>query len=160
MKKPTITTIALLSLLATAHALDAPQMKEGLWKIHTVNSSPGSAPTEFHYSLCHDHAYDKRVEDMMKNMKSCVISQETVGGNKRSYTSTCKVAGITITGKATVTWTSDTAARSETHTTYNPAYYGKTSDTTVMEQTWTGPCPAGMNPGDRILASGKIDHHH
>ena len=30
----------------------------------------------------------------------------------------------------------------------------------VNEQTYAGACPAGMAPGDRMLANGEIQHHN
>jgi len=161
--KPTTAALTVLTLLGTAQAIDRPLMREGLWKIHNIDSTPGSKPEEYNYSICRDHAYDKSAEDLVAKMKECTISPATVSGNKRTYTSTCKIPNVTtISGTVTVTWDGDTAFQSVSHTTYSPAFYGKTEETSIMDEAYVGACPSGMNVGDHMDAAGKIQHmgHH
>lgn len=158
MKKTVVAALTLLFTVAAAHAIDTPNMKEGLWKLHMVTTSPGSAPSEANYSICRNHAYDQHVHDLAMKHPGCTITEGSPSGNKRTFTGTCKVGTTTINSVSTVTFLSDTSFHSETSTTYTPALYGKTHDTMVQDQTYVGSCPAGMNPGDIMSADGQIRH--
>ena len=58
----TVIAIAAL-LLPLAFAADAPEIKEGLWSIHTQTiDNPGNKKMENTSTICRDHAYDKSVE--------------------------------------------------------------------------------------------------
>ena len=156
MKKTVVAALTLFFTVGAAHAIDTPNMKEGLWKFHMVTTSPGSAPSEVNYSLCRDHAFDQRGHDMAMKQTGCVITEGSASASKRTFTGTCKVGATTITSVSTVTYSGDTSFHSETSTTYTPAFYGKTHDTMVQDQTYIGSCPAGMNPGDIMDTNGQI----
>lgn len=140
-------------------AADAP-MKEGLWSIHTVSTDqPGNNKTDSTVKLCRNHAYDDRVRTLANEQStksSCKISENTSGNTTTSETE-CAVAKSVLKTKGTVTIVGDTA-HSESHTTYTPAMYGTSETTMVMDQKYLGPCPAGVEPGDRISADGKVQH--
>lgn len=70
----------------------------------------------------------------------------------------CSAGGSVLKTKAVVTMSGDGAAHSETTTTYTPALYGTSETTMIMDQKFMGACPAGMEPGDMMDASGKISH--
>ena len=158
MKKTALAALTLLLTVGAARALDVPNMKEGLWKLHMVSNSPGSQPSETNYSICRDHAYDQLVHELAMKQPGCAIAEGSATGNKRSFTGTCKVGDTTIKSVSTVTYSGDTSFHSETSTTYSPALYGKTQESTVQDQTYVGACPAGMNPGDIMSADGQIRH--
>lgn len=157
MKKKTYLATAFLLAYGTALAVDTPNMKEGLWKIHTVTTRPGAPPNETTSSLCRNHAYDEQVTQMAENHPGCTVTHETTG-DKRTFTSSCKVGPTTIQSSGTTTVSGDTSFRTEYSTTYSPPFMGKSQESSVQEQTYAGPCPAGMNPGDRMLADGTIQH--
>lgn len=151
-------TVATLGLSAFADLPDMPPIKEGLWKIHNVDTY-ADQPTQDHtYFLCRSHAYDDSVREKMKQMKDkCVTSGNTTIGNTRTFTTTCDIGGYHTVSKATLTG-SDNSYHSETESTMTVS--GKTSTSkTVMDQTYAGPCPADMSPGDRKLADGTIQKH-
>ncbi len=158
MRKIAATAAGLLILIGTARAMDAPNMKEGLWKLHTITTNAGAKPEEATYSLCRNHAYDKQGYDLAMKQTGCTFTDGPVSGNKRTFSSTCKVGGSTLTSHSTLTTVGDTSFRTETSTTYTPAFYGQTQVNTVQEQTYIGACPSGMQPGDIITADGKIQH--
>lgn len=157
MKKILASAAAAL-VLPLANAADAPDVKEGLWSIHTQSiDNPGNKKTEGTYSLCRNHAYDLAVRASAKNQKGCTMSESYQGG-KYSSEGRCVVGTTVIESKGTSTFQGDTAAHSESHATYSPALYGVSETTMIIDQKYVGSCPAGTVPGDRIAADGKITH--
>jgi hypothetical protein len=156
-------TFALLSILLPAFAAtaadNAPPLKEGLWSIHmhTVDN-PGNKASDNTYSLCRNHAYDDHARALAKEVKGCNTVSEASQGSKYITEVRCTVGTTAIATKGIVTFDGDTAAHSESRATYTPAMYGKTETTMVMDQKYTGACPAGAQPGDRIMEDGKIVH--
>jgi hypothetical protein len=160
MKRFAPTAVALLVLIGSAQAIDIPVMKEGLWKLHMVTSTPGDKPDESTYFLCRDHTYDLKTKVIADNaMKSCTTFSDTTSGGKRSINMTCTVGGSKITSKAVISSTGDTYFRTETSSTFSPPLGGESASNMVQEQTWVSACPAGMSPGDRKFADGRIEHH-
>jgi hypothetical protein len=47
----------------------------------------------------------------------------------------------------------------ESHATYTPSFNGKTEETLLQEQRFLGECPAGINPGDRIMSDGTVQRY-
>lgn len=163
MKKPILATICLL-FLGVAHAVDfpnMPQLKEGLWKIHMIDNTPGSKPTDTTYNLCRDHAWDEHARQLAKTvMVSCATPTDTTSGNSRSIVTSCKIANSTVLSKSTLTSSNGgTFFHTESHTTFTPPLYGESQDNMIQEQTFLGACPAGMQPGDHQLSDGTIQHH-
>jgi hypothetical protein len=145
--------------MPVARATDPPEIKEGLWQIHTqTTDNPGAKKSEGTYSLCRDHAYDKSVQAKVKQMPGCTAANESFEAGKYSVQSHCVRAGTTIDSKSTTTSQGDTVLRSETHATYSPALFGVSESTMVTEQKYAGSCPAGVQPGDRINADGSVMH--
>jgi hypothetical protein len=157
MKKPALLALALLATVCAAQGLDVPTMKEGLWKLHMVTTSPGGKSDEATYSLCRNHAYDQQAHELIKKT-GCTMIEGPAAGSKRTFTSTCKAGATTITTKAILTFSGDTQFHTESSTNYSPALSGKTQDNMVQDQTYVGACPVGMNPGDIIGADGQIRH--
>ena len=154
----TILVIA-AALLPLAFAADAPEIKEGLWSIHTQTiDNPGDKKMENTTTLCRDHAYDKSVEAKAAAVKGCTKVSESIVPGKRSVEMRCVIGGTTIDTKSVLTFTSDTAAHAENHSTYTPAMGGVSENTLIIDQTYKGSCPAGMQPGDRTEASGQVIH--
>ena len=154
MRRMLIVSCALL--LPIARAADPPQLREGLWEIHGQRiENPGNRRTEFTYRLCRSHAYDRAMDDLVKNQKDCTTSFESLGGGRYASSSRCTAAGIVIESKGTYTYESNTSTRSESTATYDPAFHGKTDETLIQDQNYIGICPAGMRPGDRINAVSK-----
>jgi hypothetical protein len=160
MKKNKVLLSAAAALwLPVAYAADPPELKEGLWSIHTQETdNPGNKKTESTRTICRDHAYDKSVQALAKTaVKDCKVS-ESVQGSKTSSEAHCVVAGTVIDTKGTGAYVGDTSTHSETHTIYSPALYGMAESTTIMDQKWVGSCPAGVQPGDMTNADGTVIH--
>jgi hypothetical protein len=163
VNKPISTAAVFLFLLGFAAAADLPDqppMKEGLWKIHMVTTSAGQPPTDSTFSLCRNHAYDDSVHAIMqKSMAKCTTVSSVKLLGKLTMTVSCKVGGSTLTTRSVVSSSGENSYHSESQTTYDPPLYGQSQSTMVQDQTFAGACPAGMNPGDRMLANGQIQHH-
>ncbi|HUB79217.1 MAG TPA: DUF3617 family protein [Bryobacteraceae bacterium] len=154
---PIAMTAALL--LPLARATDPPEVKEGLWSVHMqFTDNPGNKKTEGSYSLCRDHAYDQRARARAKQIPGCTVTSENSAGGKYTVEMRCVKMGSTIEGKSVTTILSDTTVHSESHSTTNPPLAGVSEQTVVMDQKYTGSCPAGAKPGDRINSDGSIMH--
>ncbi len=145
--------------LPIAYAADPPELKEGLWSIHTQTiDNPGNKKSEWTNTLCRNHAYDKSVEELGKTIKGCTKVSESVQGGKTSSELHCVVAGTVIDTKGTGTYGGDTSSHSESHATYSPAFGGVSESTMIMDQKYVGTCPAGVQPGDQTSADGTVIH--
>ena len=160
MNKILVSLVAALALpIGAAHAVDHPQIKEGLWQIRTQSfDNPGNKKTEGTVTICRDHDFDKSVEALAKNVKGCTSINESFVGGKYSIEMRCETGGTVIVSKATGTFQGDTSTHTETHATYTPAFYGNTDTTMIQDQRYLGTCPAGMRPGDKKSQDGTIVH--
>jgi Protein of unknown function (DUF3617) len=150
---------ALLLAIGTAYAVDPPEMKEGLWSIHSQTvDNPGNKTSSAAYTLCRSHAYDQSVRVAAKAVKGCTTVSESLQGGKYSNVTRCVVANTVIEGKGTTTSQGDSSFRTESHSTYTPPLYGVGETTMIMDQKYLGSCPAGVQPGDRTSADGKVIH--
>lgn len=138
-------------------AADAPSLKEGFWSIHSVSTEqPSGKKREVTRSICRSRAYDDYVRERAKKIPpTCKIVTDSTSGGTTVMETECTVQETTVHGKTTTTITSETAVHSETHTTYTPPLAGMTEMTMVMDQTYTGACPEGVEPGDMIGPDGK-----
>ena len=160
MKLPKMLAYAGLLLLPIAIAIAAnhPELKEGLWSVHSqTTDNPGNKKSEGSYTICRSHAFDQSVEALVKNMKGCTMN-ESFQGNKYSVEMHCTVGTTVIDSKGTTTFDGDTSTHSESHATYTPALAGMTDITMIEDQKYTGSCPAGIQPGDRTNADGTVIH--
>jgi|SRR5579863_4694738 len=161
MTKMLVSAAVVLSLtLGTAVAVDAPDVKEGLWEVHSqTTANPGNRKSEgATYTLCRDHAYDKAARDLAKSVKGCSLLSENFKDGKYSTKLHCMVGATVVDTESTITFESDTSIHSETHATYTPAMNGVSETTLVQDQEYTGSCPAGSQPGDRTDEDGRVTH--
>jgi hypothetical protein len=159
MNKPSIIAATVL-LLSVAHAADPPPLQEGLWEVRGRSvENPGGKVTNFSYRLCRNHAFDAAMDAQVKNARECRTSFDDLGGGKFASSSSCSLGGRVIESKGTYTYESMTSTRTESHATYTPAFNGKTEETLLQEQRYLGDCPAGVNPGDRIMSDGSVQRY-
>jgi hypothetical protein len=160
MRRAAFTVSAATLLLTLASAADPPPLHEGLWEIrgHSIDN-PGNKKTEFTYRLCRNHAYDKAMDALVKNVKDCTTAFDSLGDGRFTSESRCTIDATVIVSKGTYTYLSSTSTRLESYATYTPAYHGKTDETVIQDQTYVGACPAGMQPGDRITIEGKLQRY-
>jgi hypothetical protein len=141
--------IMLFMSIATAWAVDAPELQEGLWEVRGYNlENPGQKKTEFAAKICRDHEYDKKSRIFLEKTKGCTLNITSLGGARYSSKSHCTINGTVVDSTSTIEFQSATAVHSESHTTYSPAFRGKQEDTIVQDQKYAGVCPSGMKPGE------------
>jgi len=148
-----------MALLAMANAASAPQLKEGLWSVHTQTiDNPGNRKTEGTYKLCRNHAFDKSVEARAKDVKGCTMVKESFENGVYSSETHCVIGATVLNSHGTTVFQGDASLRSESHSTYTPALRGTSESLRIIDQKYEGSCPAGTQPGDRTGADGKIVH--
>ncbi len=146
--------------LAAARAGDPPKLKEGLWEVYVHSEEqPAGTQANITYQVCRDHAYDKKADEILKNLPGCTTIVKDEGKGKFSSASTCVVNGTTVISTGVTLFTSKTATHSETDAKYLPPFNGKTEETMVQDQRYIGNCPGGVKPGDTISPDGFIRHH-
>jgi hypothetical protein len=144
-------------VLSIARGADPPPLQEGLWEVHGRSTeNPGGKSAEYTYRLCRNHAFDSAMDAQVKSVKECTTSFDDLGGGRFASASKCAVGGRVIVSRGTYTYESPTSTRTESHATYTPAFNGKTEESLVQEQRYVGNCPAGMNPGDRLMGDGTL----
>ena len=160
MKKMLVSVAAALLLpIGMANASDPPELKEGLWSIHTLTiDNPGNKKSENTSTICRNHAYDQHVQSLAKGRKGCATVTGSFQSGKYSVEMHCAAAGTVIDTKGTTTYQGDTSAHAENHTTYSPAFAGVSESTMIMDQKYVGSCPAGAQPGDMTTADGRVNH--
>lgn len=147
-------------MISIAIAAEPPPLKEGLWEVRGQNvTNPGNRITKFAYRLCRTQAYDKAMDDLVKNAKECTTSFDDLGGGRYASASRCTSAGTVIESKGTYTYENSTSTHLESFATYNPPYRGKTEERLSQDQRYVGACPTGMKPGDRIMDDGALQRY-
>jgi hypothetical protein len=160
VKRLLVAPIAFVYVAAVVVHADPPSLKEGLWSIHTASTNqPGDKKTESTRSICRNHAYDDRVRAQAKaQAATCKTHTDNDSGSKYESESECVVRGTTIHTKGITTASGSNATHTESSTTYNPAFYGISATTMIMDQKYVGACPAGIEPGDMMEADGRVIH--
>ncbi len=157
MKKLLASVATLWLPVGVAHAENPPDVKEGLWSIHTQTiQNPGNKKTDQTSTICRNHAYDQYVLARAK-IKGCTVTEASQGG-KHSVQTHCTIEGTVVDSKGTTTFQGDTSTHSESHATYSPALCGVSDITTIQDQKYVGSCPAGVQPGDITSADGRVNH--
>ncbi len=153
------TGLLLALAMGDARAARPPQLQEGLWEVRVQSTeNPGAKKTEYSFKLCRNHAYDREMDDLVKNNKSCTTQLQKLAGDRFSAASRCTVSGIVIDSKGLSVYQGNSSIHSESAATYTPPLYGKSDETMIQDQQYVGACPAGMKPGDRLLADGRVVH--
>ncbi len=160
MKKILASAAAAIGLpIGVAIADNPPEVKEGLWSIHTqVIQNPVNKKIDQSWTLCRHHAYDQYVLAQSKTMKGCTTVRESSQGGKQILELHCVVQGTVVESKRTTTFQGDTAVHVESHATYAPALSGTTEQTSLQDQKYLGSCPAEARPGDVTTSDGKVTH--
>jgi Protein of unknown function (DUF3617) len=150
---------ALLLPIGIAIAANPPDLKEGLWSIHTQTvDNPGNVKSDHTSTICRNHAYDQHTMSLAKSVKGCTVGKESFEGNKYSLEMRCMAGATMIESKGTTTFNGDSSTHSESHATYSPAMAGVSETTMIQDQKYVGSCPAGAEPGDMTSENGRVTH--
>jgi hypothetical protein len=152
------------STSGAALAADPPQLKEGLWSIHSRDvDMPGHKQTEFTSTLCRSHDSDRQTQQSAtgiendNGMQNCTTTQEHLQGDEYTIEARCMLRGSMVKSTSTTHFLGN-ATHTEAHITYSPALNGVTESTLVQDQKYLGRCPAGAKSGDLLLPNGTMQH--
>ena len=146
-------------LAATASADMWPHRKPGLWQMTMTMQGAPMPPMKSKY--CVDAATESALIAAGQNAanKMCKSSGFRMTGGAGSVDAVCKFDNITSTSHTTIMFAGDSAYHSETRSHMSPApAYMKADSVMTSDARWIGPCPAGMKPGDAVLANGMHMH--
>lgn len=147
-----VTAVGLTIFATAALADDYPPRKPGLWEL-TVQAETGPAAT---MKMCIDQDTDQLFHKVGTDLrtKHCDKDEVKVDGDTINADSECKLGNRTVTTTAVTKFTGDTSYHTDVKTHFDPAVLGKTDATVTQDGKWTGDCPAGMKPGDFVMANG------
>ena len=148
-----------VAVAASAADLVAPPRKPGLWKQTIVSTHGGKAAAPMSMSLCIDASVDKQMTVFSQGMGKQVCSSQsmskTAGGYK--FASVCNMGPAgTISSAGTLTGDLNKSYRMDVKgdvSGSSVAAMNGPSQTTITS-TWSGPCPAGVHPGDMTMSNG------
>jgi hypothetical protein len=149
----------LLGAAATAAtaADEMPKLKPGLWETKTSSARAPQGPAPHVSTICLDDSVQKEMYRMGTGMMSNMCSKfdlKNVGGKVTSE-SVCDFGGTKMVSKSVMTFTGNTAYRTEAHAKFDPPMNGMADTTTIVEGRYIGACKPGQQPGDMTLPNGQ-----
>jgi hypothetical protein len=140
--------------ISGADEFKPPPVKDGLWETHSTQTQQGKTVSDTSMKICQSKELTKSMqsigEDMRKKNK-CTSTVSQPAANTYVEESRCAEGpnADTVT-RMIYTFQGDTASHMEMH-----MNVGKTETVMTMDSQYVGTCPAGMKPGDVVLADGK-----
>jgi hypothetical protein len=150
-----VVTVALVGPLALAASFeDLPKRKPGLWET-TITPGDGQHPPPTN-RMCLDAETDRELVRFGMGATNQVCSKHdiSISGNVATIDAVCQLGPSKQTTRSTITYTGNTAYRTQVKAQFDPPFLGKTESSTSTEAKWTGPCPADMKPGDMVMGNG------
>jgi hypothetical protein len=149
-----ICAVALMGGLAGARADNLPKRKSGLWEVTLHMASGTTAPQVM--KLCIDEATDATLFKFGMNAVQGMCSRNDLHGSGSVFTmdTECRMGDMKLTSHAVMTFTGDTAYRTDVQSHFDPPMMGRSDSSMTQEAKWTGPCPADMAPGDIVGPNG------
>ena len=146
--------VAFLLVANTAHAIDLPIRKPGLWEMKMLPSGQMPGMTMQH---CTDEAADKRMSDAFMPVAKDICSKNETQKTANGYVtdSVCTVAGITSTTHAEIVGDFNSGYSVKTTSQSQNAPKNMPRDSAIaVEAKWLGACTAGQKPGDIMMPGG------
>lgn len=145
-----IVAASFASSIATA-ADELPRRKSGLWSM-SVTTPGASVPMTM--QQCVDEKSDDLAATMADKIKQACTSQTKRDGGKLIFDSTCKLGATTATTRGVFAGDPKSNYTLESTTTYSPPMAGMRDGVMKATAQWSGPCTAGMKPGDVVMGNG------
>jgi hypothetical protein len=136
---------------AAIAADELPRRKSGLWSLSVL--TPG-ASVPMTMQQCVDEKTDDIAATMTDKTKQACKSQMKRDGGRLVFDSTCKLGATTATTRGVFVGDPKSSYTFESTTTFNPPMAGMRDGVTKAAAQWTGPCTAGMKPGDVVMSNG------
>ncbi len=145
---------ASVAFINTAHALDLPKRKSGLWEMTMIGDQTNGQPQTV--TTCVDQKTDTGLSSSFggKIPKNC--KQPTMKKSAGSYiiTSSCKFTDSNVKTVAILSGDTNSAYKIDRTSTYTPPNKGRKESKQSIEAKWLGACKAGQRPGDMIMPDG------
>jgi hypothetical protein len=137
-----------------ACAVDLPQRKPGLWQVTTT--SPGRDMPPRVVQMCMDASTDAAMTSLGTAMAGGVCSRNEItrAGATVTTVSVCKVGQTQAASQAVTRFMGDSAYHTDIKSSFDPPVMGQATAVLAQDAKWTGACPAGMQPGDLVMANG------
>ena len=149
--------IAVLSALcgiASADEFKPPPMKDGLWETHSTQVQQGKTAFDTSVKMCQSKELTKSMQssgEELRKKNACTSAVTQPSPNTYVEESRCaKGPNAGSVTKITYTYQGDTASHTEMH-----INDGKSETVMIIDAKYLGSCPAGMKPGDAVMADGK-----
>ncbi len=156
MRHRQLTVLSTLLVLAAGLALAAelPKRKPGLWEMTLSSPDAKRPPRSARY--CIDAATEALLDDFAggTTRKNCSKDATHAEGDHVVVDSVCTVDKSKVTGHTVITANGDTSFHMEIHSHFDPPMYGPADVDTIQDSKWIGDCPADMQPGDMVTATG------
>ncbi len=144
-----------VTLATTAHALDLPKRKSGLWEMTMIGNQTNGQPQTV--TTCVDMKSDKGLASSFggKIPKNCGQPKMKKSAGAITVTSVCKFTDSTVTTQAILTGDFSSTYKIDRTSTYNPPNKGMKESNQTITANWLGACKAGQRPGDMIMPDGS-----
>ena len=151
---PAVWIASFAALALAASEFDLPPVRSGMWETKTT---PTNGSKEIVTQMCLDAAIQKEMLQMGTGLTKSLCTRNDLrrDGSKVYGAAECKIGESKMQSKSVMTFAGDSAYHTEINATYDPPFMGKAATSTTVDGKWTGPCPAGVQPGDVILPDGK-----
>lgn len=136
---------------AAIAADELPRRKSGLWAM-SVTTPGASVPMTM--QQCIDEKTDDIAATMADKTKQACKSQTKRDGGRLVFDSTCKLGATTATTRGVFAGDPNSSYTFESTTAYSPPMAGMRDGVMKATAQWTGPCTAGMKPGDVVMSNG------
>jgi len=100
---------AAAALAATAHAVDWPVFKPGLWTFERSRATAGSTRDKVTRTECADPTVDQQAEIDRLTEAGCEFTIVTRSGSTYRYSATCRLSGTSSTSESVLDVESDEA---------------------------------------------------
>jgi len=149
-----IAALSALTGIAGADEFKPPPMKDGLWETHSTQIQQGKTVFDMSAKMCQSKELTKSMQssgEELRKKNACTSAVTQPSPNKYVEESRCaKGPSAGSVTKITYTYQGDTASHTEMHTND-----GKSETVMIIDAKYLGSCPAGMKPGDAVMADGK-----
>jgi hypothetical protein len=149
--------VALLSALigiAAADEFKPPPMKDGLWETHSTQTQQGKTVFDTLVKMCQSKELTKSLQsngEELRKKNECTSTVTQPSPNTYVEESRCsKGPNAGSVTKIIYTYQGDTGSHTEMH-----MNAGKSETVMTVDAKNLGSCPAGIKPGDVVMADGK-----
>jgi hypothetical protein len=147
-------SVSLIFAVGLAAAGDVPPRKPGLWEMALSTASSKRPPRIARY--CIDAATAALMDNFAAGatQQNCRKNESHHEGVNTVVDSECTIGTSKVTGHAVISASDNAHFHIVIHSHFDPPLYGPADVDTVQESKWLSACPADMQPGDMISATG------